>query len=85
MSTRSTPGGQHVPPRKPRDQLRHWSTYTSPGEYWADYRGYVPLAMMVGITRLMREHDLAFADAYRMLLDAGAIIHVAEVPEDHRT
>jgi hypothetical protein len=61
-------------------RLRHWSEYESAGDYYADYRGSVPITMMVGISRVMRERSLTFREAYRLLLDAGAILHVEEVP-----
>jgi hypothetical protein len=62
--------------RKPKAELRHWSTYGSPTEYHEDYRGHVPLPMMVGISQAMREGGLTFVEAYRALLDRGAIVHV---------
>ena len=62
--------------RVPRSRLRHWSTYGTAGEYYADYHGYVPTQVMVGISRAMQEHVLTFAEAYALLLDAGAIIEL---------
>ena len=69
-----------LPAKKPRSELRHWSTYGSAGEYWNDYRGYVPLAMMAGISSVMRTHGMTFREAFAALLRAGAIVHVD--PED---
>jgi hypothetical protein len=69
-----------LPAKKPRSELRHWSTYNSAGEYWDDYRGYVPLPMMVGISSVMRTHGMTFQEAFAALLRAGAIVHVD--PED---
>jgi hypothetical protein len=69
-----------VPEPKPRSALRHWSTYRSTGEYYEDYRGYVPLPALVAIDRLVRDRGLTFPEAYRTLLDRGAIVHLWEVP-----
>jgi len=62
--------------RKPRSELRHWSTYASVGAWFADYHGYVPIPMAVGLDRLMRERGLSFPDAYRLLLGQRRIIHI---------
>ena len=71
--------------RKPKDQLRHWSTYDSIGAYFADYRGYVPLAMMHGISQTMRNRGLSFVEAYRLLFEGSAIIHVDDTdPAPHK-
>lgn len=66
--------------RKPRSELRHWSTYRTVGEWYKDYRGYVPIQMAHGIDQLIRETGLSFPDAYRQLLGRGAIIHLE--PDD---
>ena len=66
--------------RVPHHRLRHWSTYATAGEYWADYRGYVPIQQMVVISQVMRARGCTFVEAYRVLLDTGAIIHIEEVP-----
>ena len=39
MTTNEPELGPGLGPRKPHAQLRHWSTYTSVGEWYADYRG----------------------------------------------
>lgn len=63
--------------RKPRSELRHWSTYGSVLEWYEDYREYVPITMAHGLSQFRERHpDLTFRDAYRSLLHAGAIIHV---------
>ena len=62
--------------RKPRSELRHWSTYATVGEWFADYRGYVPIQMPHAIDRLTKRTGLSFPDAYRTLLRGGAIIHI---------
>ena len=43
MTTNEPELGPGLGPRKPRTELRHWSTYTSVGAWYADYRGYVPI------------------------------------------
>jgi hypothetical protein len=79
MSARDDPSVRSLPTRKPKDRLRPWSTYGSAGEYYADYRGYVPIQMMIGISQVMRERGVTFVEAYRLLLEAGAIIEIDQV------
>lgn len=67
-------------PRKPRSALRHWSTYVSVSEWYADYHGYVPVQIAAALDRVVREHGRSFAEAYALLLRRGAIIHID--PED---
>ncbi len=69
---------------KPRSELRHWSTYKTAGEFYDDYAGHVPLAMMVGISRLQHATGMSFADAYRTLFERGAIIHIDETRTNRR-
>ena len=64
---------------------RHWSTYETPGEYWADYAGRVPLPMMVALSGVMRERGVTFAEAYALLLEAGAIIELRPRPRRGRS
>ena len=68
--------GPGLGPRKPRELLRHWSTYASVGKWYADYRGYVPIQQAVALGRLTRGGEMSFRDAYRLLLRRGAIIHL---------
>jgi len=63
-------------PMKPRDELRHWSTYTTVSEWYLDYHGYVPIEAAAGLSRLIRETGMTFPDAYRALLEARKIIHI---------
>jgi hypothetical protein len=62
--------------RKPKSELRHWSTYATVGEWFADYQGYVPIQIPHAIDRLIRATGLSFPDAYRHLLRRGTIIHI---------
>jgi hypothetical protein len=63
--------------RKPKSELRHWSTYASVGEWYDDYHGYVPSMMAVGLSQLMRKQpELTFPQAYASLLGAGRIIEL---------
>jgi hypothetical protein len=72
--------------RKPRSELRHWSTYASTGDFYRDYHGHVPTAMLVGIDHRQRDLGLSFEEAYQLLLDHGAIIEVHSEPiPDPRT
>lgn len=74
-----------MPRRKRQDQLRHWSTYETIGQWYDDYAGYVPIQMAQEISQVIKEYGVTFADAYGMLLRAGKIIHLGpkddEVPE----
>ena len=76
MSTLEPELGPGLRRRKPRTELRHWSTYTTVGEWWDDYIGYVPIHQAAGLDRLIRVNGLSFPDAYRQLLRRGAIIHL---------
>ena len=63
--------------RKPKSELRHWSTYASVGEWYEDYHGYVPSMMAVGLSQLMRQRpELTFPAAYASLRGAGRIIEL---------
>ena len=62
-------GGQ--PPKLP-----HWSTYDSVGDWYRDYRGREPIQVAQAISEAMLARGLTFREAYRLLRDAGAIIHV---------
>ena len=63
-------------PRKPRSELRHWTTYSSVDEWFRDYRGYVPIQIPHAISQLVHAHGCTFVVAYRSLLHAGKIIHL---------
>jgi hypothetical protein len=76
MTTNEPELGPGLGPRKPRTELRHWSTYTSVGAWYADYRGYVPIQQAAALDRLTRDGTLSFRDTYRLLLRRGAIIHI---------
>lgn len=62
--------------RKPLDELRDPPTYSSVGEWYRDYRGYVPIQMAQGLDRYMHRTGATFAEAYAALRDAGAIIEL---------
>ena len=67
--------------RKPESELRHWSTYTSVAEWFADYRGYVPIQMAMALDRRMRENpSLTFPETYAAMRRRGSIIEL--VPDD---
>jgi len=81
MATNEQELGPGLGPRKPREQLRHWSTYTSVGAWHADYRGYVPIQQAAALDRLTRGGEMSFPDAYRLLLRRGAILHIDPVDD----
>ena len=62
--------------RKPRAELRDPLTYSSVGEWFNDYRGYVPIQMAHALDRYMRRTGATFAEAYAALRSAGAIIEL---------
>ena len=62
--------------RKPESDLRHWSTYDGVGDWFNDYRGYVPIQMAHALSNLMRDRDLTFREAYARLVGVGRIIHL---------
>jgi hypothetical protein len=63
-------------PRKPRAELRHWSTYATVGAWYADYIGYVPIQQAASLDRLIRQTGMSFPDAYRTLVERRKIIHI---------
>jgi hypothetical protein len=68
-----------------RARLRDPLTYTSVGEWFADYHGFVPIQMAHGLSQTMTARGLSFPDAYRLLRDGGAIIELqpaSTAPED---
>jgi len=76
MTTNDPEIGPGLGPRKPRAELRHWSTYTSVGAWYADHRGYVPIQAAAALGRLTRDGTMSFRDANRLLLRRRAIIHL---------
>jgi hypothetical protein len=62
--------------RKRKDDLRHWSTYRTASEWFADHHGFVPIQMAAALGRTIGERGLSFPNAYRHLLGMGAIIHL---------
>ncbi len=76
MSTNEPELDPGLGPRTPRAELRHWSAYTSVGEWYANHRGYVPIQQAAALDRLTRDDAMSFRDAYRLLLRRGAIIHL---------
>jgi hypothetical protein len=76
MTTNEPELGPGLGPRKPRSELRHWSTYASVGAWYADYRGFVPIQQAAALGRLTSEGGMSFLDAYRLLVRRGSIIHI---------
>lgn len=71
MATNEPELGPGLGSRKPRSELRHWSTYTSVGKWYTDSRGYVPIEQAAALDRLTRDGAMSFRDAYRLLLRRG--------------
>jgi hypothetical protein len=59
-------------------ELRDPLTYTSVGEWFADYRGRVPIEMAIALDRYMKRTGRTFAEAWTALRKKGAIIMVNE-------
>ena len=62
--------------RKPLDQLRDPLSYSTVGEWYRDYRGYVPIQMVQGLAQYVTRTGATFAEAYAALRSAGAIIEL---------
>ena len=73
---------QDAEPARPI-KLRPPETYSTVGDWWEDYRGHVPIQMAHGLSRYMDKHGCSFAEAYRALRGAGAIVEI-DPPEDGR-
>jgi hypothetical protein len=59
-----------------RARLRDPLTYTTVGEWYDDYHGFVPIQMAQALSRVIAERGISFPEAYRLLRDAGAIIEI---------
>jgi hypothetical protein len=62
--------------RKPRHELRDPLTDSSVGEWFSDYRGYVPIQMAHALDQYVKRTGATFAEAYAALRSAGAIIEL---------
>lgn len=62
-----------------RSRQRRPETYASVTEWWADYRGFVPIAMAHGLSQLMAK-GMSFHDAYLSLVEAGGIVEIDPWP-----
>lgn len=56
--------------------MRDVSKYTSVGQWYADFKGRVPIQMAAGLDSLMRERNISFPEAYALLVERGAIIEI---------
>ena len=59
-----------------RPKLPHWSSYDSVKAWYGDDRGYVPIQIAHGLSEVMKKQGLSSREAYRELVDRGAIIHI---------
>ena len=64
-----------------RRALRDPHTYSDITEWWADYRGFVPIQMAHGLSQVMKQRGLTFPEAWDLLVGHGAIV-VIEYPDD---
>jgi hypothetical protein len=55
--------------------------YASVGEWFEAHRGRVPIQAAHALSRLVSERDMSFADAFRTLVDAGALILIEDEDE----
>ena len=56
-------------------------TYSSAGDWYHDYRGFVPIQMARGLSLAMKERGLTFPEAWDLLVGRGAIVMI-EYPDD---
>lgn len=69
-------------PEARRARLRPPETYSTVGEWYADYRGFVPIQMAHGLSRYIKQHGCTFAEAYRALRERGAIIEIEQASDE---
>lgn len=63
-----------------RARLRDPATYATVGEWYAGYRGFVPIQMAHALSTLIQRDAITFAEAHRRLRDADAIIEISDRP-----
>jgi hypothetical protein len=56
--------------------------YASVGEWYEAHRGRVPIQAAQALSRLVRERHMSFADAFRTLVQAGALILIEDEAEE---
>jgi hypothetical protein len=56
--------------------------YASVGEWYEAHRGRVPIQAAQALSQLVRERQVSFADAFRTLVDAGALILIEDEAGD---
>jgi hypothetical protein len=56
--------------------------YSSVGEWYEAHQGRVPIQAAAALSRLVRERNMSFSDAFRSLIDAGALILIEGEAED---
>jgi hypothetical protein len=70
-------GPEHLA-RKAR--LRDPHTYTTAGEWWGDYRGFVPIQMAHGLSQVMKRRGVTFPEAWDILVGTGQIVMLDDAP-----
>lgn len=56
--------------------------YASVGEWYEAHRGRVPIQAAAALSQLVREQHMSFAEAFRTLVDRGALILIDDEVED---
>ena len=56
--------------------------YASVGDWYEAHRGRVPIQAAAALSRLVRERHISFADAFRTLVDRGALILIEDEAEN---
>jgi hypothetical protein len=56
--------------------------YASVGEWYEAHRGRVPIQAAAALSRLVRERQMSFADAFWALVDRGALILIEDDAEN---
>jgi hypothetical protein len=63
-----------------RARLRDPRSYATVGEWYDDYRGFVPIQCAHALSRLIQARGITFAEAYDHLVRVGTIIEVRPMP-----
>jgi hypothetical protein len=56
--------------------------YATVGEWYEAHQGRVPIQAAHALSRLVKERNMSFADAFRILVGRGALILIEDEAED---
>lgn len=59
-----------------RAALRPPETYTTVGDWFSDYHGFVPVTMAHALSQVIEREHIPFAEAYARLVARGSIIEI---------